>query len=341
MKHITIKDIAKELQLSVSTVSRALIDDKNIRRETKEKVLETAQRMGYKRNPVATNLKYGHTNTVGVIVPEMVTPFATKVISGIQEVLYAHHIKVIIADSGESPAKELESIQMMENFMVDGIIVSICSYKENQEAYQRLMEHGMPIVFYDRIPQGWDVPQVLVDDYLKSFFLVEKLIRLGRKSIIHLAGPDSIYNAYERARGYKEAMLKFGLEENIRMVKSEGMGLEDGARIANQLVAEEKQPDAIFAFTDTLAIGAMNRLRELGKQIPEDIAIASFSGTELSTIVHPQLTTVEPKLQDMGRKSAELILELIQDPNAPKRSIIMDAEIQMRASTEKNAPISQ
>lgn len=119
------------------------------------------------------------------------------------------------------------------------------------------------------------------------------------------------------------------------------MEFEDGARIANQLMAEEKQPDAIFAFTDTLAIGAMNRLRELGKQIPEDIAIASFSGTELSTIVHPQLTTVEPKLQDMGRKSAGLILELIENPNVPKRSIIMDAEIQMRASTEKNAPISQ
>lgn len=125
------------------------------------------------------------------------------------------------------------------------------------------------------------------------------------------------------------------------MIKSEGMEFEDGARIANQLMAEEKQPDAIFAFTDTLAIGAMNRLRELGKQIPEDIAIASFSGTELSTIVHPQLTTVEPKLQDMGRKSAGLILELIENPNVPKRSIIMDAEIQMRASTDKNASISQ
>lgn len=336
MKHITIKDIAKELQLSVSTISRALIDDKNIRRETKEKVLETARRMGYKRNPVATNLKYGHTNTVGVIVPEMVTPFAAKVIGGIQDVLYAHHIKVIIADSAESPAKERESIQMMEDFMVDGIIVSICSYKENQEAYRRLSDHGMPIVFYDRIPHGWDVPQVLVDDYMKSFFLVERLIRLGRKSIIHLAGPDSIYNAYERCRGYKEAMFKFGLDSNIRVITSAGMSFEDGARIANQLITEEEQPDAIFAFTDTLAIGAMNRLRELGKRIPEDIAIASFSGTELSTIVHPQLTTVEPKLHEMGCKAAELTLELIRNPDAPKRSIIMDAEIQMRESAMNN-----
>lgn len=333
MKHITIKDIARELQLSVSTVSRALADDKNIRRETKEKVLEAAGRMGYKRNPVATNLKYGHTNTVGVIVPEMVTPFAAKVISGIQDKLYANHIKVIIADSNESPAKERENIQMMEDFMVDGIIVSICSYKENKEVYQRLIDCGMPVVFYDRIPQGWDVPQVLVDDYLKSFFLVEKLIRMGRTSVTHLAGPDSIYNAYERCRGYKEAMSKFGLEGNIRIIKSTGMRFEDGAAIAEMLNAEDNLPDAIFAFTDTLAIGAMNRLRDLGKRIPEDIAVASFSGTKLSTIVHPQLTTVEPHLHDMGRKAAELMLESIKNANAPKRSVIMDAEIQMREST--------
>ena len=128
MKHVTIKDIARYLSLSVSTVSRALVDDKNIRKETKEKVLETAQKLGYKPNPVATNLKYGHTNTVGVIVPEMVTPFASRVISGIQDVLYANGIKVIIAESNEKPATEKENLLLMERFMVDGIIISLCSY---------------------------------------------------------------------------------------------------------------------------------------------------------------------------------------------------------------------
>ena len=126
MKHITIKDIARHLSLSVSTVSRALINDKNIRQETKERVLETAKMLGYKPNPVATNLKYGHTNTVGVIVPEMLTPFASQVISGIQSVLYANGIKVIIAESDEDPNKERENLQTMERFMVDGII--ICLY---------------------------------------------------------------------------------------------------------------------------------------------------------------------------------------------------------------------
>ena len=179
MKHVTIKDIARHLSISVSTVSRALVDDKNVRIETREKVLAAAKELNYKPNPVATNLKYGHTNTVGVIVPEMITPFASKVINGIQNVLYAHGIKVIVADSAEDPERERENLRMMEHFMVDGIIISLCSYRKNREDYLRLQKAEMPMVFYDRIPHGLDVPQVIVDDYRKSFFLVEKLILGG------------------------------------------------------------------------------------------------------------------------------------------------------------------
>ena len=154
MKHVTIKDIARSLCISVSTVSRALTDDKNIRRETREMVVEEAKRLGYKRNPVAMNLKMGRTNTVGVIVPEMHTPYASQVINGIQEVLYKKNQKVMIAESDEKPERELENLKMMEQFMVDGLIVSLCSYRKNIEMYQQLAADGMAIVFYDRIPYG-------------------------------------------------------------------------------------------------------------------------------------------------------------------------------------------
>lgn len=333
MKHVTIKDIARYLSLSVSTVSRALVDDKNIRKETKEKVLETAQKLGYKPNPVATNLKYGHTNTVGVIVPEMVTPFASRVISGIQDVLYANGIKVIIAESNEKPATEKENLLLMERFMVDGIIISLCSYKTNQEEYLRLQKAEMPMVFYDRIPYGLDVPQVMVDDYMKSFFLIERLIRSGRRHIVHLQGPDDVYNSHERARGYKDALKKFNITIDERLVIQTGLTFEDGRKAADQLAERHLSFDAVFAFTDTLAIGAMNRLRELGRKIPEEVAVASFSGTELSTIVYPQLTTVEPPLFQMGKTAAELILEKIKNPQSPNRTVVLDADIKMRAST--------
>lgn len=333
MKHVTIKDIAQHLSISVSTVSRALVDDKNIRKETKEKVLETAKKLGYKPNPVATNLKYGHTNTVGVIVPEMVTPFASRVVNGIQEVLYANGIKVIIAESGEDPEKEKENLQLMERFMVDGIIISLCSYKKNKEEYLRLQKAEMPMVFYDRIPHGLDVPQVIVDDYMKSFFLVERLIRSGRKHIVHIQGPDDVYNSLERIRGYKDALTKFNISFDEKRVIRTGLTFEDGKNVADELLKRNISFDAVFAFTDTLAIGAMNRLRERGKKIPEEVAVASFSGTELSTIVYPELTTVEPPLFQMGKKAAELILEKIKNPISPNRSVVLNAEIRLRAST--------
>lgn len=333
MKHVTIKDIAHYLSISVSTVSRALVNDKNIRRETKEKVLEAAKTLGYKPNPVATNLKFGHTNTVGVIVPEMVTPFASRVVNGIQEVLYANGIKVIIAESGEDPEKEKENLQLMERFMVDGIIISLCSYRKNREEYLRLQQAEMPMVFYDRIPYGLDVSQVVVDDYMKAFFLVERLIRSGRKRIVHLQGPDDVYNSIERARGYKDALAKFNIFPDEDMLVKTGLTFEDGKNVADRLVEKNISFDAVFAFTDTLAIGTMNRLRELGKKIPEEIAVASFSGTELSTIVYPKLTTVEPPLFQMGKAAAELILEKIKAPSSPNRSLVLNAEIRMRAST--------
>ena len=334
MKHVTIKDIARYLSISVSTVSRALMDDRNVRKETREKVLEAARILGYKPNPVATNLKYGHTNTVGVIVPEMVTPFASTVINGIRSVLYGNGIKVIVADSGEDPDRERENLRLMEHFMVDGIIVSMCSYKKNKEDYIRLLEADLPMVFYDRIPHGLEVPQVIVDDYRKSFFLVEKMILGGRKRIVHIQGPDDIYNSVERARGYRDALAKYKIpyDEDTMVIKA-GMTFEAGAEVADRLVGSGIQFDAVFAFTDTLAIGVMNRLRELGKKIPEEVAVASFSGTELSTIVYPKLTTVEPPLLQMGEKAAELILEKIKNPDCPNRKEVLNAEIRMRESS--------
>lgn len=334
MKHVTIKDIARHLTLSVSTVSRALMNDKNIRRETKEKVLEAARLLGYRPNPVATNLKYGRTNTVGVIVPEMITPYASQVINGIQDVLYAKGLKVIIAESDEDPERERENLRMMERFMVDGMIIGLCSYKENKEEYIRLQQEGMPMVFYDRIPQGLDVSQAIVDDYAKAFFLTEHLIRSGRSRIVHLQGPQDIYNSIERARGYKDALAKFRLPFEPQRFIHTGLNLKDGEKAAERLVGQQVDFDAVFAFTDTLAIGVMNRLRELGKKIPEEVAVAGFSGTALSTIVYPQLTTIEAPLIQMGQTAAELILEKINDPASPNRTVVLDAQIRLRASTE-------
>lgn len=331
-KHVTIKDIARSLCISVSTVSRALTDDKNIRKETRDMVVEEAKRLGYKRNPVAMNLKMGRTNTIGVIVPEMHTPYASQVIGGIQEILYKKNQKVMIAESDENPCRELENLKMMEQFMVDGLIVCLCSYRKNIEMYQQLEEAGMAVVFYDRIPYGMDVSQVLVEDNVDSYFMVEHLIRLGRKRIAYIQGPDDIYNAYQRGLGYREAMEKFRLFDPSLIVKT-GMTFKDGADAIDRLIYNKVDFDSVFAFTDTLAIGAQNRLRALGKRVPEDIFVASFSGTELSTIVSPRITTMEPPLEEMGRKAAELVMEKINNPETENKMIVLKTTMRCREST--------
>ncbi len=334
MKHVTIKDIAKYLALSVSTVSRALTDDKNIRKETKDKVLDAAIKLGYKPNPVATNLKYGRTNTVGVIVPEMFTPFAAQVIEGIQRTLYPKGLKVIIAQSNENSETELENLQTMERFMVDGLIICLCHYSANAEKYRQLQADGLPIVFYDRIPDDSEASKVVINDYTKSFFMVEHLVRSGRKRIVHLHAPDYILNSHERYKGYQDALQKFNIAYDKNLVIKTGMAIDDGKRAAEKLLKSKLSFDAIFAFTDTLAIGAMNYLREQSVKIPEDVAVAGFSGTVLSTVVYPRLTTVEQPLEIMGQTAAELILEKIKDPDAPNRTVVLDAEIRLRESTE-------
>ncbi len=329
-KRITIKDIARELDLSTSTVSRALVDDRNIRSDTKQRVLQMAEQLGYAPNPVATNLKFGRTSSVGVIVPEMITPYAAEVIEGIQSVLYPRGFRVMIASSGESCEREAQNLRFMQQFMVDGIIISLCDYHANIDIFNELISHGTPLLFFDRLPHGVDATQVVINDYSNAFFLVEELVRSGRRKITYLAGPNNIYNSRERERGYRDAMSKFGLEVTSQMVIKAGVHFEDGEAAIDKIEAD---CDAIFAFTDTLAIGAMNRLTRNGVKVPEQIAVAGFSGTALSTIVTPGLTSVEAPLRLMGERSAELILEMIATHDTPPQRVVLEADIVLREST--------
>lgn len=279
MKHITIKDIAKELSVSVATVSRALSGDKNIRRETKEKILEMAERLGYMPNPVALNLKSMRTNTIGVIVPEMDTPFYARIIDGMQNVLYKKGLKVIIAQSGEDFEREKENLRLMERFMVDGIIIGICHKDKNKSEFQRLITKGIPLVFYDRIPIGIDVSKVIADDYIKTSFLMEHLIRKGIREIAHIKAPDYMESSSVRFRAYKDALEKFKIPYNEELViESPGMHFEDGIRATKNLLEKNIPIKAIFVYTDLVAVGVMHYLRSQNISIPQDIAVAGFSG---------------------------------------------------------------
>ncbi|MCT2560956.1 LacI family DNA-binding transcriptional regulator [Chryseobacterium herbae] len=334
MKRITIKDLSKFLSLSTSTISRALLHDKNVSYETRKRVLDAADQLGYKPNLTALNLKSGQSKTIGVVVPEMITPFSAKVLEGIQNVLYPLGYRLVITQSDENPLIERKNLQLLEGFNVDGIIINLCHETYNNDLYQQIIDQGTPLVFFDRIPdKSLHVSKVVVDDYINSSLMVEYLIKTGRKRIAHIMGPQTIRNAVERANGYKRIMTKYNIFDEDLIINTEGMSFDYGKEAVKQLLHRNIKFDSIFAFSDTLAIGAMNFLLENNIKIPGDVAVASFSGTELSTIVYPQLTSVQQPLMKMGETAAELMLEKIKDSSAPGRTVLMDAELVYRAST--------
>ena len=334
MRRITIKDLSKFLSLSTSTISRALLNDKNVNEETRKRVLDAAEKLGYKPNLTALNLQSGQSKTIGFVVPEMITPFSSKVLKGIQNILYPLGYRIIITQSDEDPLIERKNLQLMEEFNVDAIIINLCHETQNNDVYEHIINQGTPMIFFDRIPhKSLDVSKVIINDYIKSSLMVEYLIKKGRKRIVHIMGPAGIYNATERMNGYKRILMKYNIFDENLVVRTDGMTFEHGKKAIRQLLAKNLQFDSIFAFSDTLAMGAMTCLLEQKISIPDEVAIASFSGTELSSMVYPQLTSVQQPLEKMGEAAAELALEKIKDSTAPSRSVLMDAELVYRSST--------
>lgn len=333
-KKITIKDLSKYLSLSTSTVSRAFSENQNINSNTKKRILEAAKKFDYKPNRLALSLKSGQTKNIGVIVPEMITPYAISVIRGIENVLYTKDYQIIVKVSDEDKDKERDNILFLENLKVDALIVSTSNEAENIDLYQKLISNGTPIIFYDRIPNiKLEVPKVIVKDAIYSSLMVEHLVSIGKKKIVHILGPDTIRNAKEREIGYDRILKKHQLYDKKLKVKVKQLSTFEGKKAIEELIHKNIQFDAIFAFSDILAIGAMNFLLEKGYKIPKDVAVASFSGTILSSMLHPQLTTVESPLEEMGEKAALLTLEKIENPTIENKTIVLDSNLAYRSST--------
>ena len=334
MRRITIKDLSKFLSLSTSAISRALLHDKNVNEETRKRVLDAAEKLGYKPNLTALNLQSGQSRTIGFVVPEMITPFSSTVLKGIQNILYPLGYRIIITQSDEDPLIERKNLQLLEEFNVDAIIINLCHETHNNDIYQSIMDKGTPLIFFDRIPhKSLDVSKVIIDDSIKAALMVEYLIKTGRKRIVHIMGPSTIRNAVERVNGYKRILMKYNIFDENLIIQTDGMTFEHGKKAVKQLLNKNIEFDSIFAFSDTLAMGAMNFLLEQKVRIPDEVAIASFSGTELSTMVYPQLTSVQQPLEKMGEAAAKLALEKIKNNTTPSQAVLMDADLVYRAST--------
>lgn len=336
MKRVTIKDIANRVGVSASTVSRALSGDPFVNSETRERILSMADKMGYKRNPIAANFRTGRSYIIGVVVPELLSPFNAEICRGVQRVARSNGFTVMIASSEESCEREREHLKNLMNAPIDGLLISSVDGETNLDAIRAIQASGVPVVFYDREPlrdRDQEFSSVVTQDRDKAAFMTEHLLSIGGNRIVHLRGPRSIAKYNHIYSGYCDTLKKEGVELEENLVIDVETTVDAGRRAADRLLDAGMKFDAVFASGDLQAIGMMNRLRERGVKVPEEVAVAGFSGSPLSRVIYPSLTTVEPELNEMGSHAAELLLTLIKNPRQKPRTLTVGANIRLRESS--------
>jgi len=335
MKHITITDIAKKLGISASTVSRALSDHPDIKEETKKKVQQLADEFYYKPNSIAQSLKNNRTTIIGVIVPEIKHDFFSSAISGIEEVAYHAGYTIIVCQSNENYEREVVNTNSLIHQRVAGIVASISQNTINGDHFKAVVARGIPLVFFDRACKDVDVSKVIIDDAKSAFDAVSHLINKGYKRIAHFTGPKDLEICKLRLKGYTDALSNSNIPLREDLICYSGLHEVDGYNSMDRLLKENILPDAIFAVNDPVAIGAFQRIKEAGLKIPGDIGIVGFSNNKITALVDPPLTTVNQPSFEMGKKSAELLIEMIESEKQSfkPKTIVLETELVIRSST--------
>lgn len=311
--NVTIKDIARELSISPSTVSRALKDHPDISQETKKAVQGLATKLNYQPNTIALSLRQSKTNTIGVIIPEIAHFFFSTVISGIEDIAYSNGYNVIIAQSNESYQREIMNTRALFNSRVDGILVSVSRETENFEHFTTMINRNMPLVLFDRIVDGLNLSKVIVDDEQGAYEATQHLIEQGYSRIAHLAGPTNLIISQNRLNGYKAAIADNKYFIDDRIIRACGLGTyEEAEQITNELLDSKLPPDAIFANNDVAAYGAMTAIKKRKMKIPDDIAIVGFSNWRFSGLIEPALSSVTQPGFKMGQEATKLLIKQIE-----------------------------
>lgn len=330
---VTIKDIARELGISPSTVSRALKDHPDISTETKKAVNELADKLHYTPDPIALSLKNRESKIIGVIVPEIVHYFFSLIIHGIEDLAYSAGYNVMVCESNETFDREVRNVDALLSSRVDGILVSVSKETKSSAHFSKIKEAGVPMVFFDRICREIDSDRVVVNDEQGAFKAVAHLIRQGFKRIIHLTAPDHLEIVQKRKEGFLRALQKYHLPVSEDMIiKCDTM--EEAARVVPGLLKQSPRPDAFFAVNDLTAAATLKIIKDHGLRIPEDIAVAGFTNGRISDLTDPPLTSVEQQGYEMGKEAVRLLLERIKKgANYPSTTTVIETKLVIKAST--------
>jgi LacI family transcriptional regulator len=335
---VTIKDIAKALGLSTSTVSRALRDSYEISPETKKLVIEYAEKINYHPNPIALSLKERRSRSIGVIVAEIANSFFSQAINGIESIAYNNGYNVIISQSRESFDREMLNLQYLTSRSVDGLIISVSTETKDFGYFTELNQKGLPIVFFDRIVDEIKTHKVTANNFKGAYDAMVHLINNGYRRIATVSNPEVLSIAKERLAGYKAALADHDIETDDSLIKfcqHGGMIFSEVEAVMNELFTSKQKPDAIFASADKLTTGCFRILKTKGLSVPGDIGLIGFSNTDLTELLDPPLSVIKQPAFEMGEAATSFLLQLIESkrPVTDFETRVLSTELLIRGST--------
>ncbi|MDD2797391.1 MAG: LacI family DNA-binding transcriptional regulator [Bacteroidales bacterium] len=320
MNKVTIYDIAKALNTTASTVSRALQDNPRISKKMKARVLALADELNFHPNPVAAHLRTGRSLVIGVIVPRINRNFFASVIGGIEEVAYENGYSVIFSQSNEDYETEKSIAKTFLMKKVDALAVSLSAQTTDYSHFKPFINKGIPIVFFDRVPDSLEVSKVEIDNYTAAYQAVEHFIEQGCKKIFHLAGPLTLSVYRNRLNGYLSAMRDHGLTVEENWIFSNAITLESGTAAVEKMIQINDLPEAILAAGDFSAMGVMMKLKSEGIKIPEQVALIGIANESFSEFVEPQLTTIDLFSHQLGETSAKILIEQLSQEISERKN---------------------
>ncbi|MFC3197844.1 LacI family DNA-binding transcriptional regulator [Parapedobacter deserti] len=313
-KPITIKDIAQALELSPSTVSRALSDSYEINEETKKRIIEYAEKHNYRRNPMASSLRHGRSYSIGVVVCEVANSFFSQAIDGIESVAYGKGYHVIISQSHDSYEREVVNIQHLANRAVDGLLISMSAETKDFSHIANLHGHGLPIVFFDRIIDSFETHTVTSNNREGARMGTQSLIDRGFRKIAHLANAPHLSITAERLDGYKTALKQHGIpldESLVRYCHHGGRVQQEVEDAVRYFLSLDEKPDAIFVASDRLSMGCLSAFNKLAPE-DEHLSVAGFSNSDVLDLLQPGFTCIRQPAFEMGRVAMEMLIQLIE-----------------------------
>lgn len=331
----TIHEIAKVLNTTASTVSRALNNNPRISEETRRKVFEMAKEMGYEPNTMASSLRKGSSRIIGIIVPYTDRIFFSSVIRGIEEEVKKKGYNVIICQSYEKIANEVEDVNALLSAQVAGIIISLSRETNTYEHLEKVIRHHKPLVLFDRTTSELDTSSVAIDDHQGAYASVAHLIENGYSKIAFFTSSKNVSIFRERFQGYLAALKDHGLPVNEDFIIEVPSDVEQGKLVTEKLMALKNKPDAIFSTSDFSALGAIKWLTEHNYRVPEDIGVAGFGNDPITQYLDPTMTSVDQQSKLMGKTTAQVFLEQLEKGTTEHRKVLLSPELVIRESSSK------